>query len=294
MVGSIELEAGIFEENYRTLRAKASSPMNKTISKILLTVGLLLGASLSADYTSETVSRFAAHEARQGVAVDAKHFYAIGNHYIGKYTKSEGEKLAEWECPEGEPLIHLNAGVIVAGKLYCSHSNYPGVPALSSVEIFDTKSLSWVDSISLGHGYGSLTWIDRREGKWYACFAFYGNRAAEPMRDPRWTQVVEFDDDWRRLRAWTFSKPMIERFGDYSSSGGAFGPDGRLYVTGHDHTELYVLEFPKGGSEFDWIDTIPIEAEGQAFDWDERSPWTLYSILKRDNEVIVSRIRKEE
>ena len=105
---------------------------------------------------------------------------------------------------------------------------------------------------------------------------------------------MEFDDEWRRLRAWTFPTGLIERFGEYSSSGGAFGPDGRLYITGHDHPELYVIEFPQGGSEFVWIDTIPIEAEGQAFAWDSEEPWVLYSILKRNREVIVSRIRKSE
>jgi outer membrane protein assembly factor BamB len=105
---------------------------------------------------------------------------------------------------------------------------------------------------------------------------------------------VEFDDEWRRLKAWTFPEEMVERFGDYSSSGGAFGPDGRLYITGHDHKELYVLSFPKGGSEFIWLDTIAIESEGQAFRWDPGHPWTLYSIVKGTREVIVSRIHPKE
>jgi outer membrane protein assembly factor BamB len=162
------------------------------------------------------------------------------------------------------------------------------------VEIFDTKRLKWVGSHSFGHSLGSLTWIDRRDGKWYACFAFYGNRAKEPSRDPRWTQVVEFDQEWRRLQAWTFPAELIEKFGDYSSSGGAFGPDGLLYVTGHDQAELYVVDFPKGGSEFVWLDTIPIESEGQAFAWDDQRPGTFYSILKRDTEVLVSRITNDD
>lgn len=257
-------------------------------------LGGLLIASIYADYRYESVTRHSAVEARQGVALDAEHFYVIGNHSIGKYRKDDASKLAAWECPEGEPLTHLNAGKVVGNRLFLAHSNYPGVPALSSIEIFDTGSLKWIGSHSFGHGLGSLTWIDRKEGKWYACFAFYGNRAQEPGRDPRWTQVVEFDDEWRRLRAWTFPPELIEKFGDYSASGGAFGPDGRLYVTGHDHQELYVVEFPNGGSVFKWLDTIPIEAEGQAFAWDDEDPWMLYSILKRNNEVIVSRIHKKD
>lgn len=250
--------------------------------------------SLQADYSYEPVKRYEAEEARQGVALDAKHFYAIGNYYVGKYLKRDGSKVAHWECSEGEPLTHLNAGLVVGNRLYLAHSNYPGVPALSSVEIFDTKNLEWLGSHSFGHGLGSLTWIDQKDGKWYACFAFYGNRAKEPGRDPRWTQVVELDKEWRRLRAWTFPAELIEKFGDYSSSGGAFGPDGLLYLTGHDHQELYVVDFPKGGSEFVWLDTVDIEAEGQAFTWDDAKPWTLYSILKNDRQVIVSRIAKKD
>ncbi|MCZ6675450.1 MAG: hypothetical protein O7C75_21185 [Verrucomicrobia bacterium] len=235
------------------------------------------------------INRYEAQEARQGVAVDDEHFYAIGNHYLGKYLRSDGSKLAEWACEEGKPLIHLNAGMIVGDKLYCSHSNYPGVPATSSIEIFDTANLKHIGSYSLGHGYGSLTWIDRRDGKWYACFAFYGNRAKEPGRDPNWTQVVEFDNEWRRLRAWTFPPELVEKFGEYSCSGGAFGPDGRLYITGHDHPELYVIEFPEAGSIFRWVDTLSIPAEGQAFAWDTLEEWTLFTIIKADRVIIVSR-----
>ena len=251
-------------------------------------------ASLYADYEYEPVKRYEAEEARQGVALDEEHFYAIGNYYLGKYLKRDGSKLAHWECPEGEPLTHLNAGLVVGDRFYLAHSNYPGVPALSSVEIFDSENLEWVESHSFGHGLGSLTWMDQKDGKWYACFAFYGNRAKEPGRDPKWTQVVEFDSEWRRLQAWTFPAELIEKFGDYSSSGGAFGPDGLLYLTGHDNQELYVVDFPKGGSEFVWLDTIEIEAEGQAFAWDAAAPWTLYSILKSDRQVIVSRIVKKD
>ena len=38
--------------------------------------------------------------------------------------------------------------------------------------------------------------------------------------------------------------------------------DGHLYLTGHDNTELYVVDFPKAGSVLKWIATIPISAEG--------------------------------
>jgi hypothetical protein len=236
------------------------------------------------------LATFHAPEARQGVAADESHLYVISNHAIGKYDKSTQRRVARWECPEGEPLTHLNAGIVLDGKLYCAHSNYPGVPMTSSVEIFDTETLEHIGSHSFGVMAGSLTWLDRRDGFWFACFAHYGNRAAEPGRDPSWTTLVKFDSDWRRLESWVFPPELVERFGDYSSSGGAFGPDGRLYVTGHDNPELYVLALPEAGSVLRWEDTVSIRAEGQAYGWDPSEPWTLYSIVKRERLVIKSQL----
>ena len=234
--------------------------------------------------------RYPVPEARQGVAVDTDHFYAVTNTAIGKYRRDTGEKVAAWECPEGDPLIHMNDGMLFEGRLYASHSNYSGVPSTSSIEIFDAETLEHVDSISLGHGFGSFTWLDRFEDGWVACFAYYGNKAAEPGRDPSWTQVVRFDDRWQRLEAWVFPAGLIEKFDKYSCSGGAFGPDGRMYVTGHDRKELYVVEFPEAGSILKWVDTIVIEAEGQALCFDPTEPWNLWTVLKRNREIIVGRI----
>lgn len=246
--------------------------------------------SASLEKREEIIFVHKAVEARQGVAVDDRNVYVISNHAIGKYDKVSFQKVGEWSCPEGEPLIHLNAGIVLGGKLYCPHSNYPGVPMTSSVEIWDTETLEHVGSHSFGIMQGSLTWIDQRDGHWYACFAHYSNRAREPNRDPSWTSVVRFDQEWRRLESWVFPQVMIEEFGEYSSSGGAFGPDGRLYVTGHDHKKLYALEFPTAGSALKYLGFVEISAEGQAFCFDRDEDWKLYSILKAEREVIVSRL----
>lgn len=265
-------------------------------SRLFLLVRLpVLAGTLSLAAAAEPrqhveVRRYAAPEARQAVAVDAEHFYAITNHAIGKYRRADGTRVAAWECEEGKPLTHLNAGTVIGDRLYCAHSNYPGVPATGSIEIFDPTTLRHVGSQSFGHGYGSLTWFDRRDGAWYVCFAFYGNRAKEPGRDPSWTQLVKFDDQWRRQGAWVFPSDLVAKFKDYSCSGGAFGADGRLYVTGHDNPELYVLEIPPAASVLEWVDTISIPAEGQAFAWDPADRWVLWSVLKRSREVIVGRI----
>ena len=243
-----------------------------------------------AERKHEEIKRFPAPEAKQGVAVDDEFAYVVSDFAIGKYRKSDGVRVASWECPEGDPLIHMNDGFFHEGKLYAAHSNYPGVPSTSSVEVFDAETLEHIESHSLGHGFGSITWVDRRAGFWFAGFVYYGNRAAEPGKDPSWTQVVKFDEQWRRVAAWVFPAELVERFGNYGCSGGAFGPDGRIYGTGHDRKELYVLEIPKGGSILKWVDTIQIPAEGQAFAWDPSEPWVLWSILKKNREVIVGRV----
>lgn len=263
--------------------------MYRVIIGIVLFV-TLLSASSQAERKHTELKRFPAPEARQGVAVDDKYFYVVSNFALGKYRRSDGVRVASWECPEGDPLTHMNDGFLYDGKLYASHSNYPGVPSTGSVEVFDAETLEHIDSHSFGHGYGSFTWLDRKDGFWYACFVYYGNRAAEPGKDPSWSQLIKFDNHWRRLAAWVFPSELVEEFQDYACSGGSFGPDGRIYGTGHDNTELYVLELPEAGSVLKWVDTIQIPAEGQALGWDPNDPWVLWSILKAKREVIVGRI----
>jgi hypothetical protein len=91
---------------------------------------------------------------------------------------------------------------------------------------------------------------------------------------------------------WALPPALLARFGErgYSASGGAFGLGGHLYLTGHDNTELYVVDFPAAGSVLKWIATIPFPSEGQAFCFAPEEPSHLYSILKRTKEVIVGRV----
>ena len=246
----------------------------------------------AAGWRFEELRRFPAPEAGQGVAVDREFFYAIDNHTIAKYHKASGERVALWEGGKDGPMIHLNAGIVHQGRLYCAHSNYPTVPMLSSVEIFDTATMKHAGSHSFGRYDGSLTWLDRRDGKWIACFVHYGKKGGEPGRGPEWTQIVEFDDDWRRLRGWGLPPALVATLGTrgYSVSGGAFGPRGQLFATGHDEPELYVLDFPAAGSSLVWKATIGISAEGQAFGWDAGEPGMLYTIGRKRREVVVGRV----
>lgn len=238
----------------------------------------------------EELRRFKAREAHQGVATDGEFVYAISNRAIGKYRIETGERLSGWEGEKGGPIVHLNAGTVRDGRLHVAHSNYPGVPMLSSVEIWDSSTMQHVGTHSLGIDAGSLTWVAWRDGCWFACFAHYSTSQGRTGRDASWTQLVRFDEQWRREAGWVFPPDLIVRFGGNSSSGGGFGPEGLLFVTGHDAKELYALAFPEAGSVLRWTDTVSIGAEGQAFDFDPRRPGFLYSLMRRTGEVIVSRL----
>jgi hypothetical protein len=236
------------------------------------------------------VRRFPAEEARQGVAADAAYLYTIGDQSIGKYEKGSGKRVATWRAEADGPIIHLNSGVVVDGRLYCAHSNYPGVPMTSSIEIFDTARVEHVASHSFGIFEGSATWIDRRDGHWWVAFAHYEGRGDEAGKSAAWTSLVKFDDEWRRLEAFVFPPEVVARFGDRSNSGGAWGRDGLLYATGHDAKEVYVLRLPQAGSVLRLVETLSAEIAGQGIAWDPVEPGVLYGIVKESRTVVVSRL----
>ncbi len=239
------------------------------------------------EWTHRELNRFKAEEAHQGVAVDAEHFYAVTNEAIGKYRKDNGARVGGWKDVKDGSIKHLNAGIVIDGKLYCAHSNYPEMPMKSSVEVFDPKTMQHLESIDLTRVGGSLTWVDRRDGAWYACFAQYAKTG-----DPARTCVVRFDLNWKPEAEIRFPAEMVARFGKHSSSGGSFGQEGHLFITGHDAQELYVLDLPVKGDVWIWGGAIPISAHGQAFAWDRSTPGILYSIDRKTKEVIVSRVSK--
>jgi len=260
-----------------------------------MTVGFTLPgycAGAGTAWSNEEVRRFPAPEAGQAVAVDGRYFYAIGNHVIGKYDKRTGKRVSGWECEKGKPLMHLNSGIVRTGVLYCAHSNYPEIPMHGSIEKWDTRTMRHIGTHSFGIDTGSATWVDFRPGHWYVTFGHYGNKAAEPNRDVRWTSLVEYDAQWRRLQAWVYPKELLAKLGDFTISGGTFGPDGRMYCTGHDNAEIYVLQFPTGGSVLTLEGAFPSPNHGQGIAWDRSDPWRLYSIDRAKREVIVTTVKK--
>lgn len=246
---------------------------------------------------SKLVRKLTIPEANQGIAVDAEHFYAIDNQTIAKYAKGSGERVSAWEGAEDGPIIHLDSGTVLDGLLYAAHSNYSELPMTSSVEVWDVKTMKHVDTHSFGIDWGSFTWLDRHDGFWWAGFANYnrvfGNNQTA-YGNKYWTTIVKLDDDWQRLEAWTLPEGVLERFEDMSNSGGSWGPDGRLYLSGHDPAEVYVMELPKAGSVLQWMGTVELDIAGQGIAWDRSRPDILYGIVRGEddepNQVTASRL----
>lgn len=238
----------------------------------------------------EVREQFAAPEARQGVAVDKDFIYVVGSQQIAKYDKQAYTVVKKWVGKETGPIIHLDSGVIIDGKLYCAHSNYPGVPMTSSVEIWDAETLEHIGNHSFGINWGSCTWIDRLDGYWYATFAHYNKLKDLTGKGVEWTLLVKFDDDWNSKESWTYPKEVTDKFGRMSNSGGSFGPDGLLYLSGHDAPELYVMKFPEKGSVMELVEILPINNAGQGIAWDRSNSNYIFTIKKKERLVIISEL----
>lgn len=249
---------------------------------------LLLPSAIAAA-APVVVARFRVPEARQGVAVSATRFYAIDNSRIAAYDKRTGRRLASWT---GDParFPHINSCGIAGPDLVCAASNYPAVPMLSSVETFDAATLRHMSSRGLPGSPGSLTWIVRHQGAWWAGFANYDGRGGEPTRDHRATRLVRYDDAFRPADAWRFPATVLARFAPYGTSGGDWGRDGLLHVTGHDRREVYRLTLPIAGTTLVHVDTLPVSTGGQGIAFDPATPGLLWSIDRRSRRVVETRL----
>ena len=246
-------------------------------------LALLIAANCRAAPVLEQIGEFIAPEASQGVGVDRRHFYAIDDVAIGKYDKQTGKPAKKWQGPENGPIIHFDSAMIMDGKLYAAHSNFPHWPMTSSVEIFDAETLEHVGTHSFGIQWGSLTWMDWHDGHWWMTFANYDDPIGPgktPYGHKANTVMIKFTRDFRPLQSWTFPKAMLDKFAHRSNSGGSWGPDGYLYLTGHDLSELYRVRLPKAGSVLELLDVIPKNIRGQGIAWDRSQPGIIYGVVR--------------
>lgn len=254
------------------------------IAVVSLVVACAWGSLAASELTVRERHVVSVPEAHQAVAVDATSFYAIASRTIARYEKGTSKLLASWSAPAGSAILHLNSGVVVDGRLYCANSNWPRTPLKNSVEIFDAEALQHLESLPFSETEGAINWIERHRGSWWIVFAFYGD--AEVRR----TKLMRYDDRWNQTGEWTFPESVIQRFLPNSNSGGAFGPNGRLFVTGHDHAELYVLDVAADGGELSHVATVAAPIAGQGIAWDRSDIGTLLGIVRSRHEVVTMRL----
>ena len=255
----------------------------------MLLSALLMAAAALVNLEALEVRRLAAAEANQGAAADTNSVYAIDNSQVGRYDKESGRLLARWE---GDParFKHLNSCIVRARELVCAASNYPEVPMASMIVWLDAATLRLRRVRDLPPGPGSLTWLDWYRGSWWAGYANYDGRGGEPGRDHRETAVVRYSPEFEERATYHFPPEVLARFAPRSTSGGAWGDDGLLYVTGHDRPELYAMQVPRAGAVLEHVATIATPTGGQAIGWDPAEPRLLWSIERDASQLVASRV----
>ena len=259
-------------------------------------LGAIAASSVCAqppEFDGKIVQQFAADNAYQAVAVGQESFYAISNVRLTAHDKNTGRVLQQWDDSSqlSSPLSHLDSGVVLDGKLYSAHSNYPSWPMTSSVEVWDMDNMQHIESHSFGVMLGSFTWLDRYNGSWWGAFANYDivqRGMTEPYGETRNTVMVQFDDDFEVLQSWSLPAEILRRMSPMSNSGGSWGGDGYLYLSGHDDPEIYVMALPEAGSELDWLATVRLPGlNGQGIAWDRSiEDSILWAILRSTRQVL--------
>ena len=231
----------------------------------------------------QQIGEFTVPEANQGVGVDDRFFYAVDNRVIAKYEKKTGRLVTKWQGAKEGQILHLDSAYVRDGKIYCAHSNYPDWPMTSSVEIFDADTLQPVGNHSFGINWGSLTWLDFYDGHWWATFANYDvpyGPNKTPYGHKAATQMIKFTADFKYVASWVLPKVLLDKFENMSNSGGSWGPDGFLYLSGHDPAELYKVRLPRAGSVLELVETLPMNIRGQGIAWDRSERGVIYGIVR--------------
>lgn len=262
------------------------------MKQILLKIGLLLffisllPLQVQAQVEFTQIAEFSIPEANQGVGVDKRYFYAVDNRTIAKCNKYTGEVVAIWEDVDG-PFIHLDSAMVRNGKIYAAHSNWRRLPMTSSIEVWDAKTMEHIATHSFGrNNLGSFTWFDYHKGCWWGTFANYDRLGPDglPYGGKINTTLAKFDKNWNVVQTWIFPIELLEKFELMSNSGGSWGPDGFLYITGHDLPEVYKMKIPEAGSVLEVVETIPLNIRGQGIAWDRHKKNVLYGIIRATDE----------
>ena len=197
--------------------------------------------------------------ATQAAAADERFVYAVSNKVIAKLDRATGVELA---LSKGE-AAHLNSALLLDGKVYAAHSNFPLKPEQSDIRVLDPASMK----LELLHRFesppGSLTWVLKREGSWWCHFAGYGAEKGKSC-------LVRFDSEWKETGRWSYPENLRKDWGMMNLSGGIWRND-VLLATGHDKKLIYRLKVPATGELIEWLGTIPSPFPGQGIAADPKT-----------------------
>ena len=219
--------------------------------------------------------------ATQAAAANERFVYAVASKEIAKYDRASGEKLA---ISEGE-ASHLNSAVIMDGKVYCAHSNFPKLPEIGDIRVLDPETMKLTVFHHFENPPGSLTWAVRKDGNWWCHFAHYGTGNAKSV-------LVRFDAEWKETGRWGYPLDFVKEWGKSSLSGGIWKRD-RLLVCGHDKQEIYQLSVPEKGGMVEWKGTVPSPFPGQGLAEDLKTGG-LVGIHRKNRQVVFAMPEKVE
>lgn len=270
-------------------KAPAAGGRSAALAIAGLVAILALITLLRLPVSARELRRIPASDARQGAAADPTSLFAIADRTISRLERATG-RVAVRTTISLEGLSHLNSCVASGGRLTCAVSNYPKLPMAGAIVSFDAQSLQLVGVHRFDRPAGSPTWATPRDGDWWTCFANYDGRGGSPGRDHRATRIVRYDRHWQAHESYALPEAVLQRLAPRSASGGAWGSDGFLYISGHDRPEVYVLRIPRAGLTLELVTTLPTASSGQAIAWDPTAPDVLWGINRARRLLIATRI----
>jgi hypothetical protein len=203
----------------------------------------------------EKASLRSAH-ATQAAAADDRFVYAVSSTRIAKLDRATGAELA---LSEGK-ASHLNSAIILQGKIYSAHSNFPFKPGQSDIRVLDPETMNLEVFHRFENPPGSLTWVLKREDGWWCHFAGYGTEKEKSC-------LVRYDSTWKEAGRWSYPVALVKDWGMMSLSGGVWQGD-VLLATGHDKKVIYRLKVPPSGGVIEWLGSVlsPFPGQGIAAD----------------------------
>lgn len=217
--------------------------------------------------------------ATQAAAADEKFVYAVSSTVIAKLDRATGEELA---LSKGK-ASHLNSAVIIDGKIYAAHSNFPLKPERGEIRVLDPQTMELGISHRFDKPPGSLTWALKRGKEWWCHFAHYGKDNAKSL-------LLRFDESWHETGRWDYPPELVKDWGSASLSGAIWSGD-MLLATGHDHKRVYRLKLPEEGTTIRWIDTLESPFPGQGIAEDPKTGG-LVGVDRGKKEVIFAVLKK--